>query len=205
MFLSQHCEDSDVLTPIYPPIPGHVPRNYRGLWNPIPELTTTGGSPIRSALRDLSRRNRFYNHLSARIIKSRLRSAIWNDYFKFCVERNPWDKTLSHYHMINDRGDGRMTLDQYMSRGQFCINYPSYTDANGKLLVDRVVKYESMIEELAEVFKMLEIPFSGSLGVRAKSEHRKDRRSYRNVFSNQHQATIARVFAREIEMHGYTF
>ena len=24
-YLSQHCGDSDVLTPIHPPLPGHVP------------------------------------------------------------------------------------------------------------------------------------------------------------------------------------
>lgn len=80
-----------------------------------------------------------------------------------------------------------------------------YTDSNGFLLVDKVVKYESLIEGLGTVFQELGVPFDGSLGVRAKSEHRKDRRAYQDIFSDKQRDIIEREFAEEIEMHGYTF
>src|SRR5207248_8898002 len=41
---------------------------------------------------------------------------IWNSYFKFCVDRNPWDKVLSHYHMHAYRLGGALSLDQYFAR-----------------------------------------------------------------------------------------
>jgi hypothetical protein len=58
-------------------------------------------------------------------------SGIWNSYFKFCVERNPWDKVLSHYHMHAYRLGGALSLDQYFARGKFPINYPRYTTPSG--------------------------------------------------------------------------
>ena len=37
-FLSPICGPSDVLTPFSSPEEGHCPRNYKGWFNPIPEL-----------------------------------------------------------------------------------------------------------------------------------------------------------------------
>ena len=182
VFLSQHCAEEDVVTPIWPHIESHRPRNYKTPKN----------------------MNDFKNHNSAASIKKRVSTEIWDSYFKFCVERNPWDKTLSHYHMMNDQSEG-IPFSDYMEQGNFCINFPTYTDANGNLLVDRVIKYEALAEELGSVFNDLGIPFNGSLGVHAKSEHRKDRRPYQEVFSAKHKTKIETAFAREIEMHGYQF
>ncbi len=205
VFLSQHCGESDVVTPIWPHVEPHHARNYRGIWNPIPEIIQNSGRGIRRTVKNLMQKQKFYNHIPASIAKQRIPKKCWNSYFKFCVERNPWDKTLSHYHMLNDRAGGGISLSDYIDEGEFCINFSKYTDSKGRLMVDKVVKYESLTDELGVVFQELGIPFNGSLGVRAKSEHRKDRRPYQDVFSNRQRDIIARAFAREIQMHGYVF
>ena len=106
VFLSKHCGPTDVLTPIEPPIEGHQPRNYEGLINPIPEIFERPGK-IFSALRhSITSREKFYRHMPAFELRKRVPSDIWNSYFKFCVERNPWDKVLSHYHMHATREGG---------------------------------------------------------------------------------------------------
>jgi len=205
VFLSQCCGQNDIVTPIWPVVRPHRARNFQGVWNPLPEIIRNRGRDIKKTVGSLIRRRRFYNHMPATLVKQRVSKVIWNSYFKFCVERNPWDKTLSQYHMVNDRQGGGMTLDEFLAQENFVINYPLYTDADGTFLVDRVVKYESLMKELGEVFHELGIPFGGSLGARAKSNHRKDKRSYRDVFSDKQRDIIEKVFAREIEMHGYKF
>jgi hypothetical protein len=86
------------------------------------------------------------------------------------------------------------------------INYPRYTDSFGsRIIVDRVVRYENLIDELAGIFARLHIPFEGTLGIRAKGEYRADRTPYQSVFTPEQRQLVQRIFAREIELHGYRF
>ncbi len=205
IFLSRHCGEEDVVTPIRPPVAGHEPRNHQGLWNPLPELRSRDADRPRETLRQLVRRQRFYNHIPARVLRHRIPADVWRDYFVFCVERNPWDKALSHYAMINERSGGHLSFDAYLAQGFFPTDFDKYTDAEGRLLVDEVLRYESLNEELGRVFARLGAPFDGDLGVRAKSGYRSDRRPYQEVYDDQQREVIARAFAREIEMFGYRF
>ena len=179
VFLSQHCGPDDVLTPILPPVEPHRPRNHEG----------------------------FFNHIPAADIRDRVGPDVWRTYFKFCVERNPWDKTLSYYHMTNAREGGRLSFDQYLRRSDFPLNLPKYTEPKEprRVIVDRVLRYERLAGDLRDVFEVLGIPFDGSLGVHAKSEYRTDRRPYREVYTRAQAALVGRVFAPEIALHGYAY
>ena len=179
VFLSQHCGPDDVLTPILPHVEPHRPRNHEGC----------------------------FNHMPAAAIRDQVGPDVWRTYFKFCVERNPWDKTLSYYHMTSAREGGGLSLEEYLRRGDFPLNFPKYTEPGepGRVLVDRVLRYERLAQELADVFGRLGIPFDGSLGVRAKSEYRTDRRPYREVFTRAQAALVGRVFETERRLHAYQF
>jgi hypothetical protein len=205
VFLSKHCGPDDVVTPIFPAVEGHLPRNYQSFFNPLPEILSGVNRP-RETASDLGRRRRFYNHMRALLVQQRIPAPIWRSYFKFCVERNPWDKVLSHYHMHVHRAGGSLSLDQYLARGKFPINFPRYTDRSGRsIIVDRLLRFENLTAELADVFSQLNIPFAGTLGANAKSEYRKDRAPYQSVFNEQQRKIVEQVFAREIELHGYRF
>jgi hypothetical protein len=144
--------------------------------------------------------------MPAREVKQRVPADVWNGYFKFCVERNPWDKVLSHYNMHATREGGALSLDEYLSRARFPINDFRYLDrSRSKIIVDRIVRYENLLVELGKVFAQLNIPFDGTLGVAAKSEYRVDRRPYQEVFNEQQQRIVEKAFAKEIELHGYRF
>jgi hypothetical protein len=179
VFLSRHCGPLDVLTPIDPPVEGHEPRNHL----------------------------EFFNHIAAAQVRDIVGPRVWDDYFKFCVERNPWDKTLSYYHMMNQRQGGTWTFEQFLEGDDFPVNHPKYTEPGdaGRIIVDRVLHYERLDEELAGVFRDLRIPFGGSLGVHAKSEYRMDRRPYREVYTAPQAERVAQIFAQERALHGYEF
>src|SRR5213594_2254290 len=206
VFLSKYCGPADVLTPVTPPIEGHQPRNYEGFINPIPEILERPGKFFSALRHTMISRTKFYNHMPAREVKQRVLVDVWNGYFKFCVERNPWDKVLSHYHMHAAREGGGLSLDEYLARGRFPINYFRYTDRSGRrMIVDRILHYENLVAELSEVFSQLKIPFAGTLGVTAKSRYRSDRRPYQEVFNDEQQRIVEKAFAKEIKLHGYRF
>jgi hypothetical protein len=104
------------------------------------------------------------------------------------------------------REGGSLSLDEYLARGRFPINYFRYADRSGrKIIVDRILRYENLTAELSEVFAQLNISFDGTLGVAAKSEYRSDRRPYQQVFNDDQQRVVEKAFAKEIELHGYRF
>src|SRR4030095_14637745 len=131
VFLSKHCGPTDILTPLQPHVEGHQARNYLGFINPLPEILSRPHK-IFSALRNsINSREKFYRHMPALEVQKRVPRAVWNSYFKFCVERNPWDKVLSHYHMHAAR-EGSLSLDEYLTRGRFPINHFRYTNRSGE-------------------------------------------------------------------------
>jgi hypothetical protein len=206
IFLSKQCGPKDIVTPIRPPVEGHQPRNHEQLLNPISELIRRPEG-LRPALRHVfEKRKQFYNHMPAWLVEKRIPAHAWNNYFKFCVERNPWDKVLSHYHMATTRASGSLSLDEYLAKGRFPINYFRYTDRSGtRIIVDRIVRYENLMNDLAEVLSQVNVRFEGNLGVRAKSEYRTDHTPYQSVFNDAQRKIVEQAFAREIELHGYGF
>jgi hypothetical protein len=126
VFLSKHCGPQDIVTPIMPRVEGHQPRNYEGLINPVPEILERPGKFFYALRHTMTSRTKFYNHMPAREAKQRVPVDVWNGYFKFCVERNPWDKVLSHYSMHAAREGGGLSLDEYLARGRLPINFGTW-------------------------------------------------------------------------------
>jgi len=212
IFLSQHCADVDIVTPINPHVEPHIARNYKGFSNPLSELLFFKGRNIRvqekffrSVLKHFLKRQKFYNHIPANLLIQRIPKRTWNEYYKFCVVRNPWDLSLSHYHASSQRSGKDITFDEYIRIGDFRLNYHWYTSGSGDLLLDEVVKYESLLDGLDKVFHKIGVPFKGTLDIRAKSTYRREKTPYQDVYSDQQRKVIEKAFAKEITMHGYSF
>jgi len=179
VFLSKHCGPIDVITPINPHMAHHTPQNYDG----------------------------YYNHIPASSVREKMDPSNWKSYFKFCVERNPWDKTVSHFYSRRSRKDHTLTFERYLSEKKFPINFPKYTEPSNpqKIIVDEILYYERLMDDLNRVFKNLGIAFGGSLGVNAKSEYRTDRRHYRDIYTADQATLVANEFKHEVSLHGYKF
>lgn len=205
VFLSQACGPEDVVTPIRPHVEPHRPRNHTGPFNPLPELLASHGRYLRSTWRELADRRRFFNHMPALKVRARVGKPLWDRYFTFCVERNPWDKTISHYYHTRQQRGEDLTFDDYLSAGRFPVDHHRYTDASGEVIVDRVVRYERLNAELGEIFATVGIAYPGRLDIWAKSAGRTDRTDYRLAYTPAQRDLVGRAFAVEIRLHGYTF
>lgn len=205
--LSRYLGPHDVITPITP-----EDEVLRTRWaNCGPQNFSVPWSRLSLAewRRWLTARQRpqFYNHMPAREIRSRLSAKIWGSYFKFCVERNPWDKVISWYYwehkesprpkladFIREGGAAKLAADG--GRSLYMID--------GQVAVDRIYKYEELEQAMTDLAARVCLPEVPQLP-HAKSRFREDQRPWRDVYGDEDRDAVGRIFSREINLLGYRF
>ena len=101
--------------------------------------------------------NKFSEHEHAFDLKKKIDRNFFDSYFKFCVEREPVDKCISYYFMRKNSSTSttikqNMTWDDFVQKKRFPIDSNMYSFGN-KLLVDKIIKYENLENELTAILK----------------------------------------------------
>lgn len=148
---------------------------------------------------------RAFNHMSARLARDAVGTDTWRSYYKFAIERNPWDAVVSLYYWKYKDRETLPDFDTYVSEEwieQLADNSRMYR-IRGRLAVDRVLHYEHLAEELGEVWEHLGLPGTPDLP-HAKGQAR-PAGHYRDLYSDASRARVAEVFAGAIDAFGYEF
>jgi hypothetical protein len=200
------CGPADVITPI----PEADESERRRLGHRGPQNTGVRIGLYRSQdLLQLAlhrRRLAFTNHTTALEARRLVSREIWSGYYKFCFDRNPWDKAVSHYHWQGgDRRFGSVKEFLLSGRGQPYSNYQLYS-IRGFVAVDRVYRYEELESALEDLTRRLGLDAPLRMPeFRAKGGSRPDRRPYREALTEEEAEMIAVACAREIRLLGYSF
>jgi hypothetical protein len=202
--LSKFCGQDDIITPISPE--DEEIRRKLGFPGPQNYLLPLSSYGFYDIVRRLNKREKkhFYNHITAKEVKAHVGDEVWDNYFKFCVERNPWDRLISLYYW-RYKSEPRPTISAFISSNAPLAlkekGYELYT-INGVLAVDKVCRFENLSSDLEEVMKQVGIPEKLELP-KAKSKFRKDKRNYRDIIGETDKAIIADLFFDEIGLLGY--
>ena len=205
VFLSQVAGDDAIVTPVKPPEPDHEPRNYESTRANV-RAAYAHALPDRAALartRAAVKGNRplYFNHMSAQLARDRIGTKRWEQFFKFCFERNPWDKVISSYFWETRNDAVRPPFDEWMNvLGNIKSDRRLYTIDN-QTVVDFVGRYEQLEADLRTALERSGVTTTIELP-RAKGTVR--RTDARLVINAAADAAIAREFAPEIEQFGYT-
>jgi len=181
--LEKMCGPEDIVTPIKPPLESHHPRNYGD----------------------------FYNHIVASEIKSRVSADVWNNYYKFCFERNPWDKLVSLFWWDIKRRKLRnesfreyiLHFDEDHPRWKKKIQFAEYA-IDGKVVVDFIGRYENLNLDFKKVCDNLGLPFDG-IFTKEKSERRPKEKHYSTYYDAETKELVRKRFSRKIALLGYSF
>jgi hypothetical protein len=203
--LSKFCGPDDIITPIFPD--DEKTRAELGYPGPQHHTSSIWGYTLGDILKMIYKRRkkiRFYNHIPAKKVKAYIGKEVWDSYFKFCFERNPWDRIISQYYWQN-KSEPRPPISKFINSKDTRIlkkrGFGVYT-INGKVTVDKICKFEIIAWELEIIRKQLGIPEKLVLP-RAKSSFRKDKRSYRDILGTKDRGKIAELFQEEINLLGY--
>jgi hypothetical protein len=180
VFLSALAGVDAIVTPVGPEEPGHKPRNFLA--------------------------GRYWNHMPACVVRKNLGEEVWNSYFKFCFERNPWDKVISRYWWAIHWGTVRKvpdlpSLEEFVlgGHGRLETDWPIYT-IDDEIAVDAVGRYENLDDDLRAILHRAGLAIEVELP-RTKSGFRDPDDPER--FSARSAEHVARLFHREIAAFGY--
>lgn len=179
VFLAKMCGSEDVITPVNPPIPEHVPRNHSG----------------------------FKNHLKAARIRTLVDPKVWDNYFKFTIERNPFDKMVSWYFWNRKQGyeDNfkQFVLDCKEEKMKFVPGFGMYA-LEGKPIIDFIGKYENLEEDLKFVCNKLNLPFGEKIP-KIHTDIRKNKSHYSSFYDSKTKRIVERQYSKILSYFHYSF
>lgn len=205
--LSAICGPKDIITPL-----AHADEKYRkSLGIPsaqnyhysLPQYTKTDWLKFLY----YKKLQGFYNHIPALEIREHVEADIWNNYYKFCFERNPYDKVISwYYYWYNENYPPILHFIKSGLAGQV-RGFNLYTDPGGIPIVDKIYQFESIPTAFRDIEQRVGLQ-KNSLQLppkKTKGKSRKDKRHYSQILSPEEAAWISKIFAREIKYFGYSF
>lgn len=204
--LSKYCGPDDVITPIMSE--DEEKRRKLGYPGPQNDLIPLSKYTLGDLARALQKRKRlrFTNHVGADFIQKYIEPDVWNSYYKFCFERNPWDRVISAYYFyyrVRNPVEPRPSIAEFIDSGE-ANTYGGFDlySRDGTILVDRVFKFEELDAAMEELRERLGLPETPILP-RTKAGTRASKSSHRELLSPEQRDHIARVYAREIAHFGY--
>ncbi len=149
---------------------------------------------------------RVHEHIRASKVRPILGPEVWDSYFKFAIERNPWDAVVSLYYWMR-RNDKVDTFERFLTMPNLeqlaTRNYQAY-HLKGAIAVDRVLRYETLADEFAEVWRQLALPGEPQLP-RAKAGARPVGSDFHDLYDADSAELVRRAFVRQIEELGYSY
>ena len=148
----------------------------------------------------------FYNHAPAQFIRTHVSDRLWQNYFKFCFERNPFDKAISlYYFRKTQHPELPADISEHLQTTSVDLlsNWRRYT-IDDQVAVNFVGRYERLPTDLETIRQRLGLPHPLKLP-RAKSNFRQDKRHYSQVLPAASRDWIAKTCAQEMKYLGYSW
>jgi hypothetical protein len=205
--LSNHCSGNDVVVPI----------------NDFGHNRDSDGAFVHRAMNADDTYRKIGQHVDALTIKSREPEEVWNNYFKFSIVRNPWDRALSFFfwdQRKNPATKPRKRFYHYLGVpfNEFAIvkgHFANFMKARGlenndrfyviddQLCVDFVIRYEHLEKDFNEVCRRIGVPASGLPHL--KTGIRKQARHFTEYFDDETRSIVADLHKNDLRFFGYEF
>lgn len=206
MALAPLCGPEDIVTPMESNAHTDLPRNFH-------EHTFIGRSYARSRIfRKCIKRHSpilgawYYEHMPAWRVRELIGEKTWNDYHKFCFERNPWDKVVSYYNW-KKFGQKRHMPDfkTYVMKKSHRLPMDARLYFDGEeCMMDEVADYSGFLSGFADICDRLSLPYDGHMP-REKTNITSKKVDYRDYYDDETRELVGELFHREIMLKGFSF
>lgn len=156
----------------------------------------------------------FHKHATAAEVQACLPDEIFQNYFKFCFVRNPFDWLVSFYEYIKQTP--RHRLKQHVENSPYKDFLVWYINQNPsrqsdflvepeskEILVDYLGYFENLSQDVASIQSRLSLK-TAELSHKNPSFHRK-KRDYRDYYDAESIALVEDYFRADLSILGYEF
>ncbi len=206
-------------------------------------ITKTAGSSIEVALNAVEESNKgavdpmtgeFVDvvtgeekHMSALECQAFVGDSVWDDYFKFSVVRNPFDRFHSLWwngryvgkkHEMSFREFTSFALHtslrsrlQNLRHGRWKVHKRFWPQTrwlesrNGKIEMDQVLRFESISADFAILSQKLQLPSEELPKILVKNRSPKSRRNYSEDYTDAIREIVADHYRSDLEAFNYDF
>lgn len=208
--LSNYCSGSDIVTPL------NDYRHNRDEKGEFIHKSMNADEFIKLDLPNLQ-------HVEALTIKEMVSPDVWNNYSKFSITRNPWDRAVSYffwdkrrdpalnprkkfYHYLgvpfNELDQLKRLFSTYIKNAEWPNNDRFYM-IDDQLCTNSVIRYERLPEDYSELCMKLGLP-SNTLP-RLKGGVRKQRYHYSDYYDDECIDIVADRHKNDIRFFDYKF
>ena len=153
------------------------------------------------------RGKQWFNHMPASAIRKHVDDSTWDDYFKFCVVRNPFDKLISGFFYF---GGDRGARQDVVSRFRRWVRHAPLVDRDkyridGQVCLDYFIKYEHLLSGIKYVCASLGIPFEPERIPKLKVGTRNREITAEELYDNATIRVVEKLFEFELNQFDYQF
>ena len=169
-------------------------------------IPKTGGSSVEEMffLQGDKRYGQGEKHLKARQVK-RLHHKYWDDYLKFTIVRNPWDRIYSLWYNLvatNNTSCGLRTfVDNYIESEVMAHSQLDYLQIDGEIAAQIVYRFEELQEAFSDIIRR----FNLDVETIPHAKKREGKPSYKEFYDEATKDKVRHIYADDIKTWKYTF
>jgi len=154
----------------------------------------------------------WFHHMSASEIRNKIGDEIWNDYFKFCVIRNPYEKILSsffHFYVFRNKLN-------YLNKNELITLFRGWIKDTNSIRVDRdkyfikdsfvmndIIRYENLYDDLKNICQIIGTPYVPEKLPFFKNEFRKSDIEILEFYDRYTEELVYEKYFMEFKLFSY--
>jgi len=141
----------------------------------------------------------------------------WDEYYKFAIVRNPWDRVVSEFHWRHSLPSRHPSTDfkEFINYCEFRIKdiknkkrdiywahaqtQFSYITNNNKIIIDDIFKFEELSKATQIISDKLQ------LSLKLKKHNASKHNHYREYYDQKTKLMVYNLYKEDIEAFGYEF